>query len=69
MNQQYFATNWPWLRHRVRAHWPQLSEADLEHINGRVERLYAVLLECGGLRWPQAAHELWDFLRRGEETC
>ena len=65
MNQHYFQSNWPWLQQRVHSRWPQLPEQDVDRIDGRIERLYTVLLRKGGMSRAQAALELWEFLHSG----
>ena len=71
MNQQSFESNWLRLRPRVQQRWPQLSEQDIRRIEGRVERLYRLLCNRGGLSRSDAAREIWEFLHDAqcEETA
>ena len=62
MNQQSFEANWARLRRRVQERWPQLTEQDIRHIQGRVDRLYRLLCGPGGLSRSDAAQEVWEFL-------
>lgn len=55
---------WPKYRGKVREHWVELSERDLDEIAGSEQRLSARLQQRYGMGRHEAEEELRYFLRR-----
>lgn len=63
MNSSEFSTNWKLLRSHVRRQWPEMSDRELDRIDGRPNRLYHALIQKYGISRDEAARQLWEFLR------
>lgn len=67
MNSPEFRTNWKLLRNHIRNQWPDLSDRELDRIDGRPNRLYHALIQKHGISRDEAARELWEFFRSARQ--
>lgn len=61
MNRNEIAGQWKQLKGRAREKWGELTDDDLDKIDGRRERLVGVLQERYGKTEQQASKEADDF--------
>jgi uncharacterized protein YjbJ (UPF0337 family) len=59
-------SEWKELRGQVKAWWGQLSDSDLDQIQGRYERLIGKLQERYGYTRQEAESEIRIFLKRAK---
>lgn len=64
MNEEIFESKWDELQVWAKERWGQLTDDDLDHAEGSVERLIAVLREKYGYAREQVEDELSQFLAR-----
>ena len=68
MNKDILEGNWRQLRGRVQEWWGDLTDDDLDKIQGRRERLAGVLQERYGYTREQAEESIREFLNRVEDA-
>lgn len=48
MNQDSFEKNWPEMRGQVKEWWDELTDEDLQHVQGKAEQIVALLQKSYG---------------------
>lgn len=64
MNKDILEGKWKKVRGQAKAWWGQLSDSDLDQIQGRVELLIGKLQERYGYTRHEAESEIQKFLKR-----
>lgn len=67
MNRNEMAGKWKQFKGRVQETWGELTDDDLDQIDGRRERLVGKLQERYGKSEKEASEEVDDFFDRLEE--
>lgn len=67
MNKDILEGNWKQLRGRVQEWWGNLTDDDLDKIEGRSDRLLGVLQQRYGYTRQEAEASIREFLDRVEE--
>lgn len=63
MNKDTLEGNWKQLKGKVRAKWGQLTDDEIEVINGRRQELSGKLQQRYGMAREQADREIDEFLK------
>lgn len=69
MNRQELEGNWKQLKGRAREKWGELTDDDLDRVEGKADRLIGKLQERYGKTKEAAAREVADFLDALEEDA
>ena len=64
MNKDILEGKWKKLRGQAKAWWGQLSDRDIDQIQGRYERLVGKIQERYGYTRQEAESEIQKFLKR-----
>jgi uncharacterized protein YjbJ (UPF0337 family) len=64
MNKDILVGRWKQLRGKVQQRWGQLTDDDLEQINGKREQLAGLLRENYGYGRGRARQEIGQFLKK-----
>ena len=64
MNKDILEEKWKKLRGQAKAWWGQLSDRDIDQIQGRYERLVGKIQERYGYTRQEAESEIQKFLKR-----
>lgn len=67
MNRQELEGNWKKLKGRAREKWGELTDDDLDRVEGKADRLIGTIQERYGKTKDAAAEEVADFLDALEE--
>ena len=67
MDSPGYRANWNVLRNLIRDQWPDMSDHELDRIDGRPNRLYHALIQKYGISRDEAARQLWEFLRSARQ--
>ena len=64
MNPEILKGKWNQVKGEIRSKWGKITDDDLMHIQGDVEKMIGKLQERYGLKREQAEKDLHDFLNK-----
>jgi len=68
MNRNILEGNWKQIRGSIREKWGELTDDELDQINGKRDKLAGVLQERYGYTQMEAERQIDDFLESWEDT-
>lgn len=67
MNRDTFAGKWKQIRGKIREEWGELTDDDLDRVNGKFDQLVGVIQERYGIEREEAEEKVDQFMDEYDE--